>query len=298
MTSANPRVSVIMPFLDASAHIAEAVASVVDQTFRNWELILVDDGSTDASPAIASAYAAKDDRIILLLPDPRRHGAAAARNRGIAAARGDLIAFLDADDLYLPVKLAQDVAALDAHSEAAWVYSATRWFYQDGSRRDYVDRLGVRLDRYYPPPQILTRIILEERGDIPCTCSVMIRRDTLLTVDGFEERFALYEDQSLWVKLLLAYPVFIASGCNALYRQHASSTSTAATASGDYDRKSAHPARNAFLAWILEYTQARAAPASVFKALDIAMRANDGRFTTRLSRKLRRMNRLIYPGGF
>lgn len=288
------RVSVIMPYLNAAAHLAEAIESVIAQTYADWELVLVDDGSSDTGPAIAQSYAGRDERLVMLPPDPHHRGAAAARNRGIAASRGSLIAFLDADDLYTSAKLRHDVAALDIDPEAAWVYGATRWFHEDGGKRDYVDRLGVRLDRRYAPPEILTRIILEERGDIPCTCGVMIRRKALETIGGFEERFALYEDQSLWVKLLLAYPVRIISGCHALYRQHESSTSTAATASGNYDQKSPHPARNAFLDWIGEYAVARQAPPSVLEALAVAQSANDGRLRTRWARKLRRLNRYLY----
>ena len=228
-----PHVSVIMPFLDAQAHLAQAVESVIGQTLTDWELLLVDDGATDDSPRIASNFAAREPRIRLLPPDPARRGAAAARNRGIAAVQGEYVAFLDSDDLYEPGKLAHDAAALDADGEAAWVYGATRWFYEGERRRDYVERLGLRLNRRYLPPELLNRIILEERGDIPCTCGVMIRRSALEVVGGFEEQFALYEDQSLWVKLLLRYPVRVLSGCNARYRQHPASTSSAAVSSGD-----------------------------------------------------------------
>lgn len=290
----DPRVSVIMPFLNAQAHLAEAVESVIGQTFTDWELLLVDDGSSDDSPRIARDFAGRDARIRLLPPDPARRGAAAARNRGIAAARGDYVAFLDADDLYKPGKLAHDVAALDADGEAAWVYGATRWFYDGEHRRDHVERLGLRLDRRYPPPDLLNRIILEERGDIPCTCGVMIRRSALEVVGGFEERFALYEDQSLWVKLLLRYPVRVLSGCNARYRQHPASTSSAAASSGDYSQSAGHPARDAFLAWVAHYAAEHDAPSSVFRALGRAKGANDGRLLSRLARTVRIMNRFFY----
>lgn len=289
-----PRVSVIMPFLDAQAHLVEAIESVVGQTFADWELILVDDGSTDGSPRIGREFAAREPRIRLLPPDPHRRGAAAARNRGIAAARGDYVAFLDSDDLFEPGKLARDVAALDEDGEAAWVYGATRWFYEGERRRDYIERLGVRLDRRYPPPELLNRIILEERGDIPCTCGVMIRRSALDAVGGFEERFALYEDQSLWVKLLLRYPVRVLSGCNARYRQHPASTSSAATSSGAYSQTAGHPARDAFLAWVDDYAAEIDAPPSVFRSLGRAKGANDGRLLPRIMRRGRILNRFLY----
>lgn len=290
----DPRVSIVMPFYNAEAHIVEAVESVIAQTFPDWELLLVDDGSSDESSAIARNFAARDPRILLLPPDPARRGAAAARNRGIAAARGEFVAFLDSDDLYEPAKVAQDVAALDGDPQSAWVYGATRWFHEGGHRRDYHERLGVRLDRRYPPPAILNRIILEERGDIPCTCGVMIRKSALDEVGGFEECFALYEDQSLWVKLLLAYPVRVASGCNAAYRQHSASTSSTAVASGAYSQSGAHPARTAFLSWIGDYAAEHDAPPSVFLSLRRAKDANDGRIWARLTRMIRVWTRFLY----
>lgn len=290
-----PRVSVVMPFLNAATYLAEAIESVIAQTYRDWELLLVDDGSTDASAVIAQNYVERDSaRIVLIPPDPERRGAAAARNRGIAAARGSLVAFLDADDLYMPGKIAHDLAALDADPDAAWVYGKTRWFHADGSRRDHVERLGVKLGRRYDPPDILVRIILEERGDIPCTCAVMIRRDKLEAVGAFEERFALYEDQSLWVKLLLAYPVRIIAGCNAAYRQHATSTSTAATESGEYHHKGPHPARTAFLDWITSYANEHHAPPRVMHAVETAMTDNGAALIPRLRRRIRRMSRYLH----
>lgn len=292
--TADPRVSIIMPFLNAEAHFAEAIESVIAQSFREWELVLVDDGSNDASPAVARAFAARDPRIVVIPPDPARRGAAAARNRGIAVARGTFIAFLDADDLYDPDKIAHDVAALDADTQAAWVYGATRWFHQDGKGKNRYERLGVRLDRRYPPPLILNRILLEERGDVACTCGVMIRKSALDTVGGFEERFALYEDQALWVKLLLRYPVRVVSGCHAAYRQHGASTSSAATANGDYDRTGAHPARDAFLDWVEQYAKEQGAPPSVFRSLARARAANSGRLWPRMMRIARVLTRFLY----
>lgn len=289
-----PRVSVIMPFLNAQAHFAEAIDSVIDQSFTDWELLLIDDGSTDASPAMARDYALRDPRINVLSPDPARRGAAAARNRGIVAARGTYLCFLDADDLYDPAKIAHDVAALDADAQAAWVYGATRWFHDDGSGKVRYERLGVRFDRRYPPPTILNRIMLEERGDVACTCGVMIRQAALDEVGGFEERFALYEDQALWVKLLLHFPVRILSGCNAAYRQHAASTSSTATEQGDYDRSGTHPARDAFLDWVRAYAEQHSAPPSVFRSLARAQAANNGRLWPRLMRTLRVYSRFLY----
>ena len=103
-----PLVSVITPVRDAADTLAETVASVRAQTRGDWEMLLIDDGSTDGSAALAAGFAAADPRTRALPLGPPL-GTAAARNRGIAAARGRYIAFLDADDLWRPEKLARQI---------------------------------------------------------------------------------------------------------------------------------------------------------------------------------------------
>src|SRR5262249_18578704 len=125
------RVSIVTPFLNAERFIAESVESVLAQTYRDWELLLVDDGSSDGSPAIAARYAtAHPQKIRCLGHDGRRNrGASASRNLGIALARGEYIAFLDADDVYLPPKLAEQVPVLDAHPDIAMTYAGTEYWH-------------------------------------------------------------------------------------------------------------------------------------------------------------------------
>jgi teichuronic acid biosynthesis glycosyltransferase TuaG len=102
----NPAVSVIMPVLNQEAWLGAAIDSVRSQRLTDWELLIIDDGSTDSSPAVAERYAAQDaDRIRILSTAANHRGAAAARNAAMAAARGRYISFLDADDLYLREKL-------------------------------------------------------------------------------------------------------------------------------------------------------------------------------------------------
>jgi GT2 family glycosyltransferase len=266
-----PRVSVITPFVDHAPFLAEAIESVRAQTYTDWELILVDDGARDGSRAIAGRYTdAEPARIRVLPPDPGRRGAAAARNRGIAAAAGELLAFLDADDVLCPEKLREEVADLDANPEAAMVYSRTRWWH-DGLRGcDWTERPGVGANRVHAPPSLLTRILLEHKGDIPCTCGVLIRKSALDAVGVFEERFTLYEDQSLLAKLFLAYPAYVSRACHARYRQHPSSTSAKAEASGVYDRYRAHDAQEAFFTWLETYVKDRGGDASVLAAIERA----------------------------
>ncbi len=100
----NALVSIIMPAYDAAVHITESIASVQEQTFGNWELLVIDDASRDKTPQIVEDLMATDDRITLHRL-PTNQGAGFARNIGIKASKGDYISFLDADDLWFPQKL-------------------------------------------------------------------------------------------------------------------------------------------------------------------------------------------------
>jgi glycosyltransferase involved in cell wall biosynthesis len=251
-----PRVTVITPFLNAEAHLAEAAASVQAQTITDWELILVDDGSTDNSRMIALNAAAKDVRIkVLDRPAGSATGAAAARNAGIKVACGTFLAFLDADDLYEPFMLQTVLAAANANPKAAMIFGPTKWWYPEGQRSDWIETTDGFANHMHPPPRILRRIILLQDGHVPCTCSVLVRRAAIDAIGGFEERFGLYEDQALWAKLLLHYPVYVTPICLSRYRQHSGSVSATAAKHGFYDRMGEHPARKAFLDWLSDYIE-------------------------------------------
>src|SRR4051812_19789675 len=129
-TAEAPLVSVITPFYEAAPFIEHAIASVGGQTYSNWELILVDDGSGDGGSEIARAATnSVADIHYLEHPGHAHRGVSASRNAGAAVARGDLIALLDADDLFLPTKLERQVAALQAHPAAGMVIANTLFWH-------------------------------------------------------------------------------------------------------------------------------------------------------------------------
>jgi glycosyltransferase involved in cell wall biosynthesis len=286
-------VSVVTPFTNQAAYLDQAIVSVRAQTFAEWELVLVDDGSTDGSRAVAERAAAADPARIRVVGAARPGGgAAAARNHGLRVARGTLAAFLDADDVFLPAKLADGVAILAQHPEVAILHAPTRWWYDGVPGRDWLERPGVAPDRVHPPPRLLIDVVLRHRGDVPCTCGVLLRRAAALAVGGFEERFALYEDQSLWAKLFLLHPAWVTSVCHARYRQHPTSTSALAAARGDYDRYRAHAAQDAFLAWLADWVAGHGADPAVLRAITraraIGRRPLAGRLHLLAARTLRR----------
>ena len=265
-----PLVSIVTIFLDAERYLAEAIASVLGQTYDNWELLLVDDGSRDGSSRLAREWAAREPARVRCLEHPghANRGKSSSRNLGIEQARGAYVTFLDADDVFLPDKLERQVAILERHREAAMVYGRTLyWFAGDGAR-DFMSKLGVRPDRVFHPPALLT-LFLRDGGSVPCICSIVARCEVVRALGGFEERIQhLYEDQVLLAKLCLAAPVYVESGCRERYRQHAQSSSTVAIQTGAYDPLAPNPARAAFLSWLTEHLAAHpVADAALARAL-------------------------------
>ena len=228
-----PLVSVIMIFFNAERFIDEAIASVLSQTYERWELLLVDDGSTDGSTEIACSHAAQRPEQIHVLEHPGRanRGTGPSRNLGIAHTRGDYIAFLDADDVWEPNALASLVALAVRQPAAGLIYGPTlKWFGWTGRRKDRRrDELdiapgrGIVPNQLVEPPDVLT-CFLNDSGTVPCMCSLLARRDLVERVGGFDTAFdGVYEDQAFYAKLALVAPVYVTGGCWARYRQHADS---------------------------------------------------------------------------
>src|SRR5215207_389821 len=256
--NSRPLVSSIIIFLNEERFIEEAIESVFAQTYDNWELLLVDDGSTDGSTHTALRYAQRYPGKVRYLEHPghQNRGKSASRNLGLSHAKGEYVGFLDADDVWLPHALQQQVQILNSHSEAGMVYGST-WYWYSGMGnpeysqhdfRDFVEERGVEPDTLIEPPTLLT-VLLRDGGAAPCICSVLTRREVAIYVGGFEEHFrALYEDQAFFIKMMLQAPVFVASGCWSKYRQHADSSWYIAQKTGQQ-----HVARLVFLNWLEEY---------------------------------------------
>lgn len=268
--SETPLVSVVTIFLDAERFLAEAIESVRAQTYERWELVLVDDGSRDGSSGIAREYSARDpDRIrVFEHPGHENLGMSASRNLGIAHARGDLIALLDADDVYLPEKLANQVAVLAEHPKAGAVYGVTQYWYSwtgktEDASRDRTRRRGLPSDSLVRPPDALARFLCDD-AQTPCTCGVLMRREALERAGGFENAFrGMFEDQVFFYKLFATSAVWIDSACLDRYRQHPDSWCHRMRELGEWDGSEMPSApRRQFLEWLGAYleTQSIAEP--------------------------------------
>jgi glycosyltransferase involved in cell wall biosynthesis len=273
--TARPVVSAITIFYNGKRFLGEAIESVLAQTYPSWELLLVDDGSTDGASEIARSSAARHpDRIRYLEhPGHRNRGMSASRNLGLQQSRGALVAFLDSDDVWLPEKVARQVALLDAHPEAQITFGPTRLWYgwtgdPSDAARDTLRPIHDAPDGLYRPPQMLQRF-LQGGALTPATCSVLIRREALSLTGGFEARFTgLYEDQAFFVKVFLRLPCYVTSVAFDLYRQHGESHCAVALREGQYSLDGPTAALTDLYLWCVRYfVRERVTDSALWRAL-------------------------------
>ncbi len=185
MTRQAPQVSVVLPTYNGGEHLAESVSSALSQSFGDLELIVVDDGSTDGSTDALPA-----DPRLGLVRQPHS-GVSAARNRGAKEAQAPLVAFLDADDRWLPEKLERQVETLRAHPDALLCYSAFA----------VIDPSGARLSATLGGEDC-TYVSLFAYNPIPVP-TVLMPRKVLLEAGGFDPCYSVGEDWDLWLRLAL-----------------------------------------------------------------------------------------------
>ena len=190
-----PSVAVVVPVRDRAAMVSEAIASVLAQTYRDFALVVVDDGSTDGSASIAEAALADAPPGARVLRQETQ-GVAAARNAGVAAVDCRWIAFLDSDDLWLPTKLAAQMAWLAARPAYRIAQTGERWLDQGWHRNPR--QWHRKEERLFP--RCLVRCLVSPSA-------VIIRRDLYDDLGGFDASFTVCEDYELWLRIALREPV-------------------------------------------------------------------------------------------
>ena len=206
-------VSVIIPVYNGDQTIKETITSVLNQTFQDFELIIINDGSEDGTLEVIDSI--KDPRIKVF--SYSNAGPNPSRNRGIAEAKGEYIAFIDADDLWAPDKLASQLQALQVHPQPAVAYSWT----------DYIDESSQFLRRgshIQVTGDVLRHLLLInfiESGSNP-----LIRQEALATVGGFDEALTHGEDWDMWLRLAARYQFVAVPSPQVFYRVYADSSSS------------------------------------------------------------------------
>lgn len=188
-----PRVSIIIPTHNRQAFVLEAVESIFAQTYEDYELIVVDDGSADGT---GEAFKQYGDRLRYLYQ--KNQGVSAARNNGLALAQGEFIAFLDSDDLWLPKKLAIQVAYMDQHPRAQICYTDEIWI-RRGKRVNPKKRHAKYSGKIYP--YCLPLCIISPS-------SALVRRALFEQIGTFDPGLPVCEDYDLWLRVAARFPVF------------------------------------------------------------------------------------------
>jgi glycosyltransferase involved in cell wall biosynthesis len=205
-------ISVVIPCFNAAAFLADALRSVLQQNIEGLEVVVVDDGSIDDSVVIARSFS------FVRVIEQANLGPAAARNRGVAQARGRFVAFLDADDVWLPGKLASQLALLEQAPDAGVVYGDF-YFWRADIRTLYTHSeefdAAVRSGWLYP------EILLDS---LICIITAVVRREVFDEIGGFDEQLRTGEDYDLWVRAALRYRCLKVAQPVALYRLHEGGT--------------------------------------------------------------------------
>lgn len=186
-----PRVSVIIPSYNCARYLGRAIDSVSHQTYKDFDIVLVDDGSTDDTKDVAMQYGRR-----LTYLYQQNQGVSAARNYAIAKASGELLAYLDADDMWYPGKLEEQVAFLDAHQECGMVHSETSVI----NEQDEILHARFNQETNRPVPQGHCLQALLRRSHIQ-TLTVVERRKCFDSVGGFDERLPIVQDYLHWIMI-------------------------------------------------------------------------------------------------
>lgn len=204
--SASPLVSIIIPDYNQAHFIRDAINSALRQTYRNFEIIVIDDGSTDDSPTAIAEFGNR----IRTIRQPNQ-GLSAARNTGIAASVGRYIALLDSDDAWLPDYLGIMVATLQANPQAGAAYSG--WRYMDAQGRD-LPQSSVRV---VPPDEFRATLAF---GNFLVPSGVIVRRECFAVHGGFDTDLRAVEDRDMWLRISRTYAVVGVPQVLVRYRTH------------------------------------------------------------------------------
>ena len=192
-------ISIIMPAYNAALYIKEAITTVLNQTYQDWELIIIDDHSTDETTQLIEHFSEMDSRILYII-NKTNLGVAAARNKGISIATGEWIAFLDSDDCWHPEKLKKQIDFAESH-QGGFIFSGS----------SFMDESSTPLDYYLTVPEAITYKELLKQNIISCS-SVLIRK-TLLKNYPMEHASKMHEDFAVWLQIL-RYETDFAYGIN------------------------------------------------------------------------------------
>lgn len=292
-----PAISVICPVYNGELYLEETLASVMAQDFHSFELLIVNDGSTDSTPEIIGQFVARYPGHIKALTHSggRNRGLCASRNLGVRHGKGDFYAFIDADDRWRPSKLREQLAVFEAHPEVDLVAGTANYWQSWRGGPDRLVKSGHAQNRPVRPPEASLHLYPLGKAPSPCPSDLLVRAKLVKDIGGFEEIFsghlALYEDIAFLSKIYLQSSVYFDERSWIDYRLHHDSVMHQALDQGKYEET-----RTFFLNWFAGYLRRRR-PRHAFRihiALQRALFHYRPSWFARSLRKVKRaLNRLI-----
>jgi len=195
MKKENPQISIIIPTYNRPHFLKEAISSVLSQNYQDFEIIVVDDGSTDNTKEAIKSI--NNKRIIYLYQ--KHKGRSVARNRAIEIARGKYLAFLDDDDLFLPGKLKKQIEILEKNKDYGMVYTSALNIDEKGNVQDFVYRATKSGNIYKNVAFLIPLVVI-----LP---TVMVRKDIVTSLNGFDEKMRRFEDTDMWRRIAKRYNI-------------------------------------------------------------------------------------------
>jgi glycosyltransferase involved in cell wall biosynthesis len=203
-----PIISVIIPTYNRGEYICETIESVFEQTYKDFEIIIVDDGSTDDTRQLIEPYLSRIKYIY-----QENAGVSAARNTGIIASESEYVAFLDSDDLWLTNKLKLQMEFLDSNPQLGMVYADACMFSND----QIIYSSFLKLKKFTSYGYIFGNLIKE---DFIITSTVLVRREVFKDVGTFDESLSVAEDYDMWLRIARKYQIGLINECLVKYRKH------------------------------------------------------------------------------
>lgn len=243
-------VSIIIPCHNSAKHLSECLESILMQEYRDYEVILVNDCSTDNTLQLAKNYSLLDKRIsVTHTSETEKTGASFARNKGFSLSKGKYIVYLDSDDIWLPGTLKKLVNLIEINNTAGWVIGNSLYFTDNryNSNSYYSSSYDFREGLYDEYSLILS--FISKFYQTPVPGATIIKREVIEKIGGWENLFKKnYTDQALYAKILCITKTFVTHDILLLYRQHEKSSTNTSIKNGEL-----HKNEVKYFEWLIHY---------------------------------------------
>jgi glycosyltransferase involved in cell wall biosynthesis len=232
-----PKVSIITPLYNGSKTLNETAASVMSQDYPDWEWILFDDGSSDRTIELADQIVSMGKGKVKFFTHEgnANHGTAYTRNRAFEKSTGEIISFIDQDDIWYNDRLSHQLRILADHPECGMIWSPAMYWYTSRTFVQPVGYKGTGLQTGVYQPPAFVKIFLSDLKGTPLPSGSLVRRKAYEDVKGYEESIRGSEDIVLWLKIAGRYPIYFDDKVLIKYRKHEDSTLRVAKRSGKMD---------------------------------------------------------------